>query len=52
MIVLLADMGMPVSLMRLPVSVHMLMHQLAVQMGVLMHQIGGEEKLVVGENAL
>ncbi len=48
MIVLLADMGMPVSLMRLSVSVHMLMHQLAVQMSVLMHQIGGEEKLVVG----
>ena len=47
MIVLLADMGMPVSLMRLPVSVHMLMHQLAVQMGVLMHQIGGEKQLII-----
>jgi len=41
MIMLLADMGMSVSLMCLSVGMHMLMHQ-----------IGGEQQLVVGQDAL
>ena len=39
-------------LMRFSMKVEMFMHHLPMQMGMLMHQIGRKQQLIVGENAL